>query len=219
MSVQLDDIAKNLLLAVQNLQPDDRIILEETVADGNTFVEGLSYLLRTQPPEIRDILEAVVDEVFVDLHVAVTLAMARQFKAACVLLRTCIETGLYLVYFADHPLEARIWANYSQDFVFSDVLAQVVSSKYLSAASGRKADDKVVKTTIGTLQTAYRELSERVHGKYAFLQSTASELERSPKSFASVASSSIRALIQLIMLRCSDVAALETEIPAMRRIP
>ena len=218
MSVQLDDIAENLLIAAKNLQTEDRSILETTVADGNTLVEGLSHLLRAEAPDLRDLLAVVVDEVFVDLHIAVTLAMARQFKAACVLLRTCIETSLYLVYFADHPLEAKIWANNSQDLTFNDVLVQVASSKYLSAASGRKADDEVVKITKGILQSAYRELSERVHGKYAFLQSTRSEIERSPKSFADVATSSIRALGRLILLRCSDVSALEAAIPALGRI-
>jgi hypothetical protein len=218
MNVQLGEIAKSLLSAVESLQPGDRVILEQAVAEGNTLVEGLSYLLREECPELQEILEPVVDEVFVDLHVAVTLAMARQFKAACVLLRTCVEIGLYLVYFVDHPLEARIWSNNSQDLKFSDILAQVANRKYLSAASGREADDNGIKAILRTLQGAYRDLSERVHGKYAFLQSTATELERSPKSFASIASNSIRALISLIVLRCSDVAAIETKVPAIRRI-
>jgi hypothetical protein len=122
------------------------------------------------------------------------------------------------VYFVDHPLEARIWSNNSQDLKFSDILAQVANRKYLSAASGREADDNGIKAILRTLQGAYRDLSERVHGKYAFLQSTATELERSPKSFASIASNSIRALISLIVLRCSDVAAIETKVPAIRRI-
>jgi hypothetical protein len=218
MTVQLGEIAKSLLSAVESLQPGDRVILEQAVAEGNTLVEGLSYLLREECPELQEILEPVVDEVFVDLHVAVTLAMARQFKAACVLLRTCVEIALYLVYFVDHPLEARIWSNNSQDLKFSDILAQVANRKYLSAASGREADDNGIKAILRTLQSAYRDLSQRVHGKYAFLQSTATELERSPKSFANIASNSIRALISLIVLRCSDVAAIETKVPAIRRI-
>lgn len=218
MIIQLDDIAKSVLLAVESLDPKDRVILEQAVADGNTLVEGLSYLLRTECAELQEILEPVIDEVFVDLHIAVTLAMAKQFKAACVLLRTCVETGLYIVYFVDHPLEARIWSNNSQDLSFRQILDQVVSSKYLLAASGREANDDEMKGIIRTLEVSYRDLSERVHGKYAFLQSTATEPERSPKSFASLASNSMRALTSLIVLRCSDVAAIEAEVPAIRRI-
>jgi hypothetical protein len=218
MTVQLGEIAKSLLSAAESLQPGDRVILEQAVAEGNTLVEGISYLLREECPELHEILEPVVDEVFVDFHVAVTLAMARQFKSACVLLRTCIELGLYLVYFVDHPLEARIWSNNSHDLNFSDILTQVATRKYLSAASGREADDNGIKAILRALQSAYRDLSERVHGKYAFLQSTATELERSPKNFASIASNSIRALTALIVLRCRDVAALETKVPAIRRI-
>lgn len=218
MTVQLDEIAKRLLSAVESLQPEDRVALEQAVADGNTLVEGLSYLLREERPELQELLEPVVDEVFVDLHVAVTLAMAKQFKAACVLLRTCVETGLYLVYFVDHPLEAKIWSNDSYDLQFKDILDQVANRKYLSAASGREADDNGIKQILKTLQSAYRNLSERVHGKYAFLQSTATELERSPKSFASIASNSIRALTLLIVLRCRDLVTIETQVPAIRRV-
>jgi hypothetical protein len=115
MTIQLGEIAKSLLSAAESLQPGDRVILEQAVAEGNTLVEGISYLLREECPELQEILEPVVDEVFVDFHIAVTLAMARQFKAACVLLRTCVEIGLYLVYFVDHPLEAKIWSNNSKE--------------------------------------------------------------------------------------------------------
>src|SRR5947209_254964 len=79
-----------------------------------------------------------------------------------------------LVYFVDHPLEAKIWSNNSQNLNFNDILTQVATRKYLSAASGREADDNRTKEILKTLQSAYRDLSERVHGKYAFLQSTAS---------------------------------------------
>ena len=218
MTVQLDDIARSVLLAVESLHREDRVILEQAVADGNTLVEGLSYLLRSECAEFQEILEPVIDEVFVDLHIAVTLAMAKQFKAACVLLRTCVETGLYLVYFVDHPVEARIWSNNSQDLSFRPILAQVASSKYLLAASGREPGDDKVKAISRTLEDAYRALSERVHGKYAFLQSTDTEPERSPKIFASLASNSIRALTSLAVLRSSGVAAIEAEVPAIRGI-
>jgi hypothetical protein len=214
----LDDIAGSMFLAVQNLEQEERIVLEDTVADGNTLIEGLSYLIEIESPDLKDLLKDVIDEVFVDLHISVTLATARQFKAACVLLRTCVETGLYVVYFADHPLEAKMWANNFKDLSFSDLLIQVVNHEYLSIASRRKVDINDVKKTFNTLQTGYRELSERVHGKYAFLQLTASEAEPTSKIFATLASNSIRALIKLIRLRCYDIAAMETKIPAIWRI-
>lgn len=213
MTVQLDAIAKSLLVAVESMQPEERVILEQTVAEGNTLVEGLSYLLREECQELHELLAPVVDEVFVDLHIAVTLAMAKQFKAACVLLRTCVETALYLVYFVDHPVEAKIWSNNSQDLKFSDILAQVANPKYLSSASGRAVDAKGISSILKTLRSAYRALSERVHGKYAFLQSTATE--RSPKSFANVARNATRALTSLIVLRRSDIAAIERKVPAI----
>ena len=61
MTIQLGEIAKSLLSAAESLQPGDRVILEQAVAEGNTLVEGISYLLREECLELQELLEPVID--------------------------------------------------------------------------------------------------------------------------------------------------------------
>lgn len=217
MTIELSEIVKSILSATESLQAEDQLIFQQVVDKANSFIEGIEFLLQEECPELAELFKPVIDEIFIDFHIAVTLAMAKRFKAAYVLLRTCIELSVYLLYFVDHRVEARMWSNNSQDLNFSDILTQVATSKYLTAASGRDINEDEVKTTLKNLQCAYRDLSERVHGKYMFLQSAETEFKSTPTDFKAIVSKSVDALKSLIIFRCRDLDKLESKVPGIGR--
>jgi hypothetical protein len=218
VAVNLDNIVKSLLAAPGKLPPEDRSRLQDLVAKGNTLIEVLAFLVQSEAPRLRSLLDPVIDEVFVDFHVAVTLAMARQFKSACVLLRTCLESALYVLYFVDHPVEACLWANHSEDMSFSKILATVADSRYFHAATGKYPPEGVIEEIAKQLLILYRSLSERVHGKYLFLQVVASDNKSLLLSFTDLAESFTRDLTRLSGFRSGNLEQLIAEIPNAERL-
>src|SRR5258708_31541398 len=97
--------------------------------------------------------------------------MSEQVKPACVLLRVFVEEAIYVLYFLDHPIEAQLWANHSDDMSFSQVMSSFERPAYFEVASRRNSDAQQIILSVKSLRDAYRALSERVHGKYSFLQS------------------------------------------------
>jgi len=222
MTISLNQISKSLFEKSSKISEIDSAKLSEVIACGITFVELLQYLVDHSSKENISILKNVLDEIFIDLHVSVTLAMGSQYKAACVLLRACIEISLYALYFVDHPLEARIWANAPhasniQDMSFSHTLEEITSIFYAEAASGRQPDTIQLSNAKDQLQKAYRLLSERVHGKYIFLQSTSTDIDSLLRSFADLALNSIRSLINLGTILSKNPSDIKTTIPAMEK--
>jgi hypothetical protein len=218
VAVDLDNIVKSLLAATGKLSPKDRSRLQDLVTKGNTLIEVLAFLVQTESPRLRSLLDPVIDEIFVDFHVAITLAMAGQFKSACVLLRTCLEEALYVLYFVDHPVEAYLWANHSEDVSFSKILNIVADRRYFHAANGRYPPQGIIEGITKRLLDLYRSLSERVHGKYLFLQVVAADNKSLLSSFINLAESFTRDLTRLSAFRSSNVEQLRAEVPNTERL-
>lgn len=218
MSASLDDILNSLLVTPSKLAASDRARLQDLVTRGNTLVEVLNFSVRKYSPRLVSLLEPVIDEVFVDFHVSVTLAMVGQFKSACVLLRTCVETALYVLYFFDHPIEAYLWANHSKDMSFKSVLEEIANPRYFQAATSQYPPKGAAEKLHKNLLDSYRVLSERVHGKYEFLQLTAGKDESLLSTFAGLAEQCTGDLIHLSLLRNDDVDQVRAKVPTLARI-
>jgi hypothetical protein len=129
--VRLAEIAEVILERCKQVDPESKAILEMLMTRCNTLIELLSELIDVEAPELKALLEPVIDEIFVDLNLTLTLAMGEQFKASLVLARTCFESSLYIIFFVDHPIEARMWANSKKDMSFSSTLEEVTKKSYI----------------------------------------------------------------------------------------
>ena len=175
-----------------------------------------------EAPELKVLLEPVIDEIFVDLNLTLTLAMGEQFKASLVLARTCFESSLYVIFFVDHPVEARMWANSKKDMSFSSTLEELTKASYVHAACGLEADSKKLKAIHENLTRVYREFSERVHGKYSFLQivyKTSQNTENDIlNSFSDLLSEAIRNIVDLVVIRLKRTDYLEEKVPGLGKL-
>lgn len=222
MTIRLEAIAVILYEKAKSLGANDSSELDEVIASGDTLIELLDQLIKRSSDGTTQILQTVLDEIFVDLHVSVTLSMGGQYKAACVLLRTFIEISLYVLFFIDHPVEVKIWADTPSehgvcDMSFAQTLEKVVSAYYIKAASGREPDQAKLSAAKVSLQKAYRLLSERVHGKYAFLQAVGADPSGYIKVFSELSQDCIKNLITLGMTLSRQPEETMAMIPALRR--
>lgn len=217
MTMDLDRIAKSLLTASDKLSPKEKAQLQDLVGKGNTLIEVLTFLVKTESPKLYPLLETVIDEIFVDFHVAVTLAMAGQLKSSCVLLRTCLEGGLYVLFFIDHPIEANLWANHSKDMSFNEVINTMALPEYFQAATGTLPTGNI-NSTASNLRDVYKALSERVHGKYSFLQQAVDKPELLLPTFIDLADRYSRDLLRLSFFRSTQPEQLKIEIPGIERL-
>jgi len=150
---------------------------------------------------------------FIDFHLSLTLALGEHYKASLILARTCLESCLYLCYFVDHPVEARMWANSNEDMSFSDVLKTLTSDGYLAAASGRSVANETLEQIRTELQSVYRNLSERVHGKYAFLQVLTPSSDDALIALSDLIDRGTRSIANIAITRASEVARLRESVP------
>jgi hypothetical protein len=223
MPIPLDEIAKKIIEKSRSLSAVNSAKLCKIIACGNTLIELIDNLIDCSPSENILVLKAVLDEIFVDLHVSVTFSMGGQDKAACVMLRTCIEISLYILYFLDHPIEARIWADTPSDsnlfdMSFTQTLEKIANIYYAKAASMREPSQPKLSSAKTFLQGAYRSLSERVHGKYAFLQQASSRPECLIVHFSDLAIGCLKNLIILsIILSKQTPQDFVTTIPALEK--
>ena len=220
--VRLAEIAEVILKRCQQVDTESRAVLETLMAMCNTLVELLSELVNSESPELKDLLEPVIDEIFVDLNLTLTLAMGEQFKASLVLARTCFESSLYVILFVDHPVEARMWANSKKDMSFSSTLEELTKASYIRAACGLEVDSDKLKTISVNLARVYREFSERVHGKYSFLQTVHKTNHNSEidilKSFSDLLNDALRSIADLVVIRLNHTDYIEEKVPGIRKL-
>ena len=220
--VRLAEIAEVILKRCQQVDAESRAVLEKLMARCNTLVELLCELVDLEAPELKDLLEPVIDEIFVDLNLTLTLAMGEQFKASLVLARTCFERSLYVIFFVDHPVEARMWANSKKDMSFSSTLEELTKVSYVQAACGLEADSKKLKAIDENLTRVYREFSERVHGKYSFLQTvyktTTNNENDILESFSGLLSEAIKNIADLVVMRLKRTDYLEEKVPGIGKL-
>lgn len=213
----LDSLVNSITTKSKLLDPAHKARLEAILASGITVVEVLHSIVKEEERHFGDLLNTVVDEVFIDLHIALTLAMSEQIKPACVLLRVFLEESIYILYFLDHPIECQLWANHSEDMSFGAVLSSFEKPSYFSIASRRSIDEEQIETSVRQLRESYRALSERVHGKFAFLQSLSGSSENALNRFIDLAETVSASLIRLSFQRTSTPDNLRLAIPAIER--
>lgn len=204
--MQLKEVARTLFAKIEGLDNQHQASLQVIMVQGDALIDGLYGCVQTLAPSLKDLLEPVIDELFVDLHVGLLIAMGAQFKASLLLLRTVLESSIYVIYFVDHPVEARLWADFNQDMSFADILECVCSPKYLHACTGNTVSEAQVKEIFRILSASYRELSERVHGKYRFLQILGNDETASLTTFVSLLARTFENIDRLLKLRMSTPA-------------
>jgi hypothetical protein len=217
--VGLTQIAEVIFERCQSVDPESKLVLETLMARCNTLVELLTELVNLEAPVLNDLLEPVIDEIFVDLNLTITLAMGQQFKASLVLARTCFESSLYIIFFVDHPVEAKMWANSKKDMSFSSTLDELTKLSYIKAACGTEAiDSERLKGINKNLMKVYREFSERVHGKYSFLQAVYTKNrnieENILESFSELMNEAIQSIADLAMVRLTRKDFIEERVPS-----
>ena len=217
MSIDISEVAKQIFSKIDLLDSNKKQFFESIINDGNTLIECIDFLLAVECQDLYELLTPVIDEIFRDLHISITLAMANEYKASCVLFRTFVETSLYLLYFIDHPLEAKLWANNVNDMNFQDVLGHICKDKYLEVASSRNQDPAKIKGYKSSLETAYRALSERVHGKYQFLQTNETRDNIVELFTSEIAKPSTKSLTSLCLSRVKEPTKLIEKVPALNR--
>jgi hypothetical protein len=221
--IELTNIAEVILKKCQQIDLDSKAVLGTLMAKCNSLVELLSELVRLEAPDLEMLLEPAIDEIFVDLNLTLTLAMGQQFKASLVLARTCFESSLYIIYFIDHPVEARMWANSKKDMSFSTVLEEITKPNYIKAAcKSEDIDTEKLKLIYQSLTKIYRDFSERVHGKYSFLQTVYAKNQDNEKdklmAFSNLVNDAIKSIVNLAVIRLNRIDIIEEKLPNLSKI-
>lgn len=223
MSIELSKLTESLHDKCLSLTPEQKEKLTIIVNLGNTYVEVVQFFVNKNPEKDRKILETVADEFFLDIHVAVTLAAGGHFKSGCVVLRAATELGLYILYFIDHIIELRMWASAGDnernyDMYFLKTLEKIADVSYLSAASICPINSDTVSEIKSELIQSYRLLSERVHGKFRFLQASSSNDDDIFENFCAAAVGALKNLIKLAVQRGKCYPDITKHIPSLENI-
>ena len=223
MSVRLQELTEKLHQDCLALSPDQDGNLKNLVNLGNTYVELVTQYINHYSEGHQSVLQTVTDEFFVDIHVSVILAAGGYYKSGCVTLRAAIELGIYILYFIDHPVELRMWASSGEsekenDMYFSQILEKIANVEYLIAASGNDVNSRNIIDAKTNLRNDYRLLSERVHGKFKFLQASSSDPDDIFTIFCKTAEETLQNLIKLGIERAGANIDLERLIPSLERL-
>jgi hypothetical protein len=98
---------------------------------------------------------------------------------------------------------------------FKPTLEEISSRYYMLAASKRTPNmDKLNRAKENLLEN-YRILSEKAHGKYAYLQSTHSGSNNLIDDYVELACGSIKSLIVIGTIRSTDPEKTQKTIPAL----
>lgn len=215
--ISITNVADEILCRGKNLDDESIAELDKTLVRCNKLIELIEKLVQSKSGSLQQLLEPVVDEIFLDFHLTLILAMSSEFKASLVLARTCFESLLYVIFFTDHPIEARMWSNSNKDMSFSETLEILVNPSYFEAACNKKFNQLELQdfqTKLNcikkNLANIYRNLSERVHGKYSFLQNV--ELTKTIDSTDKSLRESFHGLINLAIDSFATLIALRMEI-------
>jgi hypothetical protein len=223
MSIELSKLTEKLHQKCVDLTPEKEGQLKDLVNLGNTYVELVTFYIDKHSKEDQDVLQTVTDEFFLDIHVSITLAAGGYFKSGCVTLRAAIEIGIYILFFIDHPVELRMWASSGEserdhDMYFLKTLEKLADVNYLEAASKCSVDpEKIIEAKSG-LTNCYRLLSERVHGKYKFLQASPDQSADIFANFCMAAEGALKNLIIIGLQRCESPTEVKKKIPSLEKI-
>lgn len=213
----LSEIVSTTLHFDPDVGVEARAAAEAAVLYGNTAIE-LAHLLAQgeAPAHLRELLTNALDEAFIDLHVAVSLAACGRQKQSLVIARGLLEVLLYCVHFVDHPIEARLWIATKRDMSFSETI-QTMDAAYFVAARCPTPDEKRLDTNRLALRDVYRLMSERLHGKIAFAMPRTIELPSDVlREFCATFGKGILSLTYVIFCRMPDSSAVVSQIPALK---
>ena len=222
MTIELSDIMNSLVEKSKDVSKEDVRILEVSLANCNTWIESLHYFAETLSWDGSDFFNNLSDEIFLDLHTSITLAHGGRLKAAGQILRSTLETSVFALYFGHHPIEAQRWSCTrdpdSYDMSFKDTLCQLCSRTYIEAASGRACDIGELDQIYNSLSTIYRKLSERVHGKYAYLQMVSDVSFSDIPTFCQYIDDVMQTLVTLLGQLIERPEELKKDVPATGEI-
>lgn len=211
-------ISEKIIENINKTSETDKAIYSKIVAAINTLIDSLAFLILNEKENIKSILDLIIDEILRDLHISTVLASGDMLKSACVIMRSNMDSIINLIYFMDHPVELFIWAesnNRSEsDRSFSQTLEQISNAKYIKFASNTEINTSKLNETREKLKECYRELSERVHGKYKFLQSVNGSETYKTKYF-NLALKCLESLIFITYCRVENKNELTDEIPSI----
>jgi len=223
MSIELKQITEKLHQSCLSISIENEVELHKIINLGNTYVEMTSIYIEKYAKTNDILLKSVLDEFFIDIHVSVALATGGQYKSGCVILRAAIELSLYILYFIDHPVETKLWSESGEserdyDMSFFQTLEKIGNHKYIKFAAGHDIDEEKINQARADLVKYYRTLSERVHGKYKFLQSTADNPNAIFKSFCESGIHSLKAILKIASERADKSININELVPSLRSV-
>lgn len=219
----LTEIANKIKSSCESLPPKDQGQIDIILSNCFTFTEAASVLLKETEDESQKILTDIVDEFFVDINISCLLAIGQQYKSASVIARSAIELAIYFIYFVDHRVELGTWANAKsedrkQDLSFQSTIELICNKEYMNIASRNDNSFDEINELKKNLLQSYRNLSERVHGKYKFLFKVETQDPSSFESFCQLTLEATAALSKLIAIRMSSFPSLNNLVPSMENI-
>lgn len=183
---------------IASLEADDQAVIGALLSRLMEVTESLHAVAQSAEPRLQEVLQKLVDEFFIDVHLSLIMVTGGQPKAACVLLRTALEISVLGLFFRDHPVEAFMWSendsleNREDDQSVGEILTLLSRPSYFEKATGKEVDQVRVVMELGHLREVYRALSVRVHGRYAYL--TALQSSDAVKNFAVLGTKMLLAL-------------------------
>lgn len=202
------EVLAALTQQIAKLDADNQAVISALLSQLMEVTEYLHAVAETTETRLQEVLQKLVDEFFIDVHLSLIMVTGGQPKAACVLLRTALEISVLTLFFRDHPVEAFMWSendsleNREDDQSVGEILTLLSRPNYFEKATGREIDKTRVVTELGNLREVYRALSVRVHGRYAYL--TASQSSGAVNEVAALGTKMLLALSIVAGARASS---------------
>lgn len=141
--------------------------------DENEMEYSKSMLYLDVMQELKKIVSSMecskmLDEITYDLLTSMYFVSFGLYRNAFISLRSALELGLAFIYFVDRNYQYLLWKENLYDIKWcdlSDADNGVLSEKYLKLFYSTE-----YKEFIESVKNKYRECSEYVHGKFAYMQ-------------------------------------------------
>ncbi|SCM92589.1 Putative uncharacterized protein [Bacillus mycoides] len=171
MSVSVGNI---LSKSMENLGENFSLTMD---GHGETYADMLHYL------EILNIWEEklnvfdqniLLKEVCYDLLSSLYISAQGMYRNAYICLRSALELGLSFIYFVDRNYEYMLWQKNDYDMKWAtlkDAEKGLLNKRYFKLF----LDNPNLEELIVKVQDVYRECSEYVHGKYAYLHTISNQ--------------------------------------------
>lgn len=165
---------KLLMMTAKDLSENIAKHVEECPERISTMIGHLNLLDFWSENLVDTPTNVILQEIGYDLLSSIYICTNGMYRNAYISLRSAIELGMGFFYFTDHNYDFLEWQRNKFDLTWSrlnDYEKGVLSKKYLSIFN-EKFNSEVY---IELVSEIYRECSEYVHGKYAYMHSIESQ--------------------------------------------